>query len=479
MNEADRTCLAFHGAIADFELTTGDAEQAARLLVADSVLCAVAAAPADRTQLALGMVSAFEGMPQAEVVGTALRLPAPTAALVNADAMNLLDADDTFLEAGHFGALQVAVAVAATQRQHGSWRDLLRAVVLGFEVCARLQLAAPAGPVFLATGQLSVGAAVTAMSAAPVRERRTVGNTIGLAMRHANAPTPRSAVLANLGSVKYTPFGSIAATALLTADLAAAGYQADPLLLHASPGFSQAQGAAPANPALLYAPLAPPWAVTRTSLKPYPSFRTGHPAIDALKAAMADMPEVAQAAGEPARLLAPILRIDAHVSEAALRLPIHDATEEIPDDHLAPIRTAMDLRHSLALTLLGVPPGPQWSDARWLRDADVRACKSRIDVAAGPGGGALASVRIVTASGEWWGHCRHNDGDFEPAARRPDWAWIRRKAQNFGVGPEIVDAIEQAPLEARVREVYRHAAHNAHLAAAIGDGPPAGASTPI
>ena len=455
MNESDRACFAFHDAIAGFELAAGEVEQAARLLVADSVLCAVAAASAGRTRLALGIASAFEGVPQAEVAGIALRLPAPAAALVNADAMNLLDADDTFREAGHFGALQVAVAVAATQRRHGSWCDLLRAVVLGFEVCARLQLAAPAGPVFLATGQLSVGAAVTAMSVAPARERRTVGNTIGLAMRHANAPTPRRAVLASLGSVKYTPFGSIAATAMLTADLAAAGYQADPLLLHASPGFSQAQGAAPADPAVLYAPLAPPWQVTRTSLKPYPSFRTGHPAINALKAALADVPEVAQAAGEPARLLASILRIDAHVSEGVLRLPIHDATEEIPDDHLAPIRTAMDLRHSLTMTLLGVPPGPRWSDARWLHDPDVRACKSRIDVAAGPGGDALASVRIVTASGEWWGHCRHNDGDFEPAARRPDWAWIRRKARNFGVDPEIVTAIEQAPLEARVREVYR------------------------
>jgi hypothetical protein len=56
---------------------------------------------------------------------------------------------------------------------------------------------------------------------------------------------------------------------------------------------------------------------------------------------------------------------------------------------------------------------------------------------------------------------------FDSAASRPDWAWQRRKAENFGVDRAIVETVAEAQPVGPVSDVYRTPTHAAGAAAPL------------
>jgi 2-methylcitrate dehydratase PrpD len=83
------------------------------------------------------------GRPEATLLVGGERLAAPVAALANATAIHSVDYDDTLMPAiAHFGAPTVASALALTQRGRASGKELIAAVVAGFEVGGKIGRAA-------------------------------------------------------------------------------------------------------------------------------------------------------------------------------------------------------------------------------------------------------------------------------------------------------------------------------------------------
>jgi len=88
---------------------------------------------------AIGYVETLGGAPEASVVGTALRTSAVNAALANGMLAHADETDDSHAPSRtHPGCAVVPAAFAVAERVRASGEQFLRAVVLGYDVCARV-----------------------------------------------------------------------------------------------------------------------------------------------------------------------------------------------------------------------------------------------------------------------------------------------------------------------------------------------------
>ncbi len=427
----------------------------ARRIVADCLICGLAGAPYERSATFRAVLARDGGVWDATVLGDHRMMPAPHAAAANAEAMNLLDADDSFLSGPHHGALVVPVALAEAEANGEPWARCLLGVILGFEVTARMSFAWPGPAPTFAAGLPAVGTAVAALLASG-SHASVVGHALGLSMRSAPGPVPIVHATGELRSTKYAPYGAIASQAVLAARLAVAGYAADHRYLVMEPGFFHTQGVPDVDPADVLARTAERgWWIEETSLKPYPSYRLAHPAVDLVR-------ELATSArAEPGT----IERIDVWLDPRNRILPFLEAPpRSIAANALAPIRTAMHLPYTLALAALGVPAGPRWSAPETLRDPSVwdvaarvvlhpePACTleevaARVDPRSRVSREACARVRLTVGGAaheaEQWGA----DGDPWNPNRRPGWEWLVRKAESFGADPGIVRRVRDVAVD--------------------------------
>ena len=90
------------------------------------------------------MISHWGGLPESRVLLRGIRLPAPSAALLNASMGHALDFDDTLDSGGsiHPGVSVLASVLAVCDSLNGvTGRDLLLAVALGLDISCRIALA--------------------------------------------------------------------------------------------------------------------------------------------------------------------------------------------------------------------------------------------------------------------------------------------------------------------------------------------------
>jgi 2-methylcitrate dehydratase PrpD len=114
----------------------------ARHHILDTLAAMVSGTGLKPGQLAIGYAEAQGGTPEASVVGTRLRASAANAALANGMLAHADETDDSHAPSRtHPGCAVVPAALAIAERQRASGEEFLRAVVLGYDVCARVNLA--------------------------------------------------------------------------------------------------------------------------------------------------------------------------------------------------------------------------------------------------------------------------------------------------------------------------------------------------
>lgn len=141
------------GVLAGFASRLGwpDLPQAARvhlrLLALDAAGCCLQGSGLPWTALARRQVARQGGRPEATVLGTALKVPAPSAAWVNATAGHGFEMDDIHRDAViHGGSLVFPAALALAEAQGGvTGKELLTAAAAGYEVGCRVGAAAGQG----------------------------------------------------------------------------------------------------------------------------------------------------------------------------------------------------------------------------------------------------------------------------------------------------------------------------------------------
>ncbi|MEO7726889.1 MAG: MmgE/PrpD family protein, partial [Burkholderiales bacterium] len=114
----------------------------AKYHVLDTLAAMVSGAPLLPGRRALAYVGALGGVPEAGVVGSRVVTSAANAALANGMLAHADETDDAYyLALVHPGCSVVPAALAMAERNRRNGAALLRAVVLGYDVCARISKA--------------------------------------------------------------------------------------------------------------------------------------------------------------------------------------------------------------------------------------------------------------------------------------------------------------------------------------------------
>ncbi|GAA0943186.1 MmgE/PrpD family protein [Pseudonocardia zijingensis] len=234
------------------------------------------------------VVRGWGGPPDATAIGTGLRLPAPSAALLNGTLAHSLDFDDTHLPSVlHPSSPVVPAALAVAEATGAPAPVLLDAAGVGIEVAVRLGMGGYdrelGNSVFFERGQHAtsicgaVGAAVAAavvggLDAERIAHAAGIAASMGAGLLEANRTG---------GTVKRMHCGWAAHSGVVAADLAKHGLTGPPTVVEGRFGFLQAFCGERADADAVIAGLGEHWELPGIFFKPYPCNHFTHAGIDA------------------------------------------------------------------------------------------------------------------------------------------------------------------------------------------------------
>jgi len=225
----------------------------------------------------------FSSGPRATLIGQRPRVDMPTAAFLNAVAINVFDFDDTHENTIIHPTAPVAAALfAAAEGYAVTGAELIHAFVLGVEVECRLGNA-------VSPGHYARGWHITA-TCGVFGAAAAVGKLLRLGRREmlwalGNAAAQSSGLVETLGFMaKSVGVGNAARNGALAALMAQNGVEGPPCPLEGPRGFLQVTCDAPDVSALVTG-LGERWELARNMLKPYPCGVVLNPVIDAALAA--------------------------------------------------------------------------------------------------------------------------------------------------------------------------------------------------
>jgi 2-methylcitrate dehydratase len=368
----------------------------AKLLILDTIGCAVAALGEHEARATVEAVTALGGAPQSTVIGVPGKSSVPNAVLANGALLRFLDLNDYLVDfdadgiaMGGHPSDNIAVALAA-----GEWRDrpgaeVLAAVAIGYEIYGRMKnLIDPAGP--------WDGTSASGM-AAPAMAGRLMGLDEGrlahaLALGVARAATPAVMRAGDISAGKYLANALIAQSGVQAAMLAAGGVTGPLEALDHARGLGTVFRP-DRDFSILTRPLSEDGALMRSHVKAFPCLATGQTtvaaairihhmlrgrtdAIERINVTMADTSVIRRQQTDPGRL---------------------DPTSREAADHSFPFLVAVALAD-------GRLTPRQFDHERWNERA-IRALMARTTLATDPAlneageRGHPCVVRVVTRDG--------------------------------------------------------------------------------
>src|SRR4030042_6631697 len=144
--------LANYVASAKYEDLAAEVVDYTKKAVMDTIAWGLGGRKPREGDVLIDIVKEMGGKPQATIMGDPTRVSCEQAAQVNRVITNMLDYDDDILNPniGHMSSLLVPVALAIGEYTNASGKDIINALVLGYEVVIRLRQAEdPSEEVFL------------------------------------------------------------------------------------------------------------------------------------------------------------------------------------------------------------------------------------------------------------------------------------------------------------------------------------------
>ena len=276
-----------------FEDIPADTVEYAKLLIMDSIGCAIGGSRLKPGELVIDFFTQLGGCPEAAILATGKKLPCITAAYVNSYLANVLDFDDTFsLAFGHPGATIIPPGVALAEKIRASGKQLIVAVVTAYEGWGRINQAIAASPerrakVFgLGTHQI-FGAAIVCSKLMGFNSEQTA-NALGIAGANAPVPSVRKQGLDDrpVNWVKNN-FGWASMGGVLAALLTEEGFLGHRYILDGEKGFWIMSGSDRCHFDKMTLNLGTHYLIRNTGFKPYASCRWTHSSLDATATIMA------------------------------------------------------------------------------------------------------------------------------------------------------------------------------------------------
>jgi len=389
----------------------------------------------------------------ATVWGTRVRSTVPGAALANGTYSHARELDD-YGGCGHSGAVVVPAAIAAGEHRRISGRALLAAVVAGYDVAARVTEAAGTyrrhnARGWHSTGTIgSFGSAAAAAKALGLDAGRTA-HAVGIAGSFTGGLW---AFIRDGAMTKRLHPGKAAENGVLAAYLAEQGFTGPAEILEAPwGGFLSTYAPGEFDPAPITADLGRRYLIMRSGIKPFACCAAIHAPLGALLDLIARHGVRADQ----------IARITVRGTAYAVRQLGKQNAETTLD-------AQMSLPYSFAVALRTGRAGPAEYDDRMLRDPDIRALVSRVDLVEDP---ALdeetpkvvevetTDGRRLTGSQEFaFGHARNPLGRADVEAKFARLATPRLGARGADRVRAIVGTLDEEPTLVRLLEALIPAA---------------------
>jgi 2-methylcitrate dehydratase len=364
-------------ALADWSLRGAEAYRSdlvvrqARLLVLDTIGCAIAGARSDVSAAVTDFVLDLGGAPKCTVIGTQLQTGLPNAVLANGVKARCLDLNDVIfiekdgkLSVGGHPSDNIPVALAAGEMMGSTLGQVLEAIAVGYQMFGRLRDVMRFSSLWDGTSASGlVAAAMTGrlMGLDAKRQRHA------LALAAARCATPKVVRWGALSSVKNMANALVAQSGVQAALLAARGLTGPLEVLDHEGGLRQLF-----DPELDFARLwaAPPATpqIMSANIKTFPCIGTAQALV---AAALALAPKLH---GELSR----IQRIEAVMAHLPMILNQQaEATRRVP-------RTREDADHSFtflpAVALADATLSErQFHDQRWL-EPQIRALSAKVEL---------------------------------------------------------------------------------------------------
>jgi 2-methylcitrate dehydratase len=360
--------------LADWALgiKAGDLPQAtleqAKLLVLDTIGCGYAALEEESSHAMITSMAEAGGAPQCTVIGVKDKTSAANAVLLNGALCRILDLNDYVnTKSGQIGGHpsdNIPVALAAGELSGASGREVIAAIVVGYEIYGRFKEAMDRDSDW--DGIVVSGFAAPAM-AARLLGLDTVTLANALALSGARAPTPLVVRHGAISAAKSVANALVAQSAMQATLMAKHGITG-PLDLFENPHGLGALFPGLANGVSLTAPLPADCYLMGCHVKAYPCLATGQAIVHA------GLDIHRQTGGDPNKL--------ARITVAIADTPSLKRQKDDPGRIDPQSREAAD--HSFNfLAAAPIVDGAfglaQFANARW-NAADVRSVMGRLDI---------------------------------------------------------------------------------------------------
>ena len=296
----------------------------AKLVLLDTIGCGLAARQDESARAVVATLAALGDAPQCTVLGQAEKMSAPNAVLANGTLIRVLDLNDYVIGAhpvsgarGGHPRDNIPVALAAAELAGSSGRELLAAILIGYEIYGR-------GKALMRADSPWDGISISGLAAPAMAGRLLALDNDKLAhaiaLCAARAPTPIAVREGAISAAKSIANALIAQNGMQAALLAAAGVTGPLDLFEAERGLKAVFAHAPEFAAdILGAPLPAENFISRVAIKAYPCFAGGQSAIAAalalhrrlggkigslagIRATFADLPIVRRQLADPGRV---------------------------------------------------------------------------------------------------------------------------------------------------------------------------------
>lgn len=273
----------------------------------DAIGCAVGATHEDKCKAsaAIALVDSFHADGPASVIRGGTSHPA-FAALGNGMLINATDNDDTHKRAlAHIGSVVVPAALATTEAVGGNGKDLIVALVAGYEVMARVGMAVM--PTHYRFWHSTATNGTFGAAAAAARALRLDPISVRTAFGHAGTQAAGLNTFFESGDdTKSLHAGKAALNGVLSALMAQMGISSPPDIFGHPKGYLAAYSLEP-KPEILLRGLGSEWMILENGFKFYPSILASHSPIgSSLVITARDAPVVAEIAAVTVRTYATV-----------------------------------------------------------------------------------------------------------------------------------------------------------------------------
>ncbi len=344
------------------EAITDTSLRQAKLLVLDTIGCGFAAVDEVLPRAVLDLVREEGGAPRCTLIGSWEKTSAANAVLANGVLIRALDLND-YVDRDH-PSDNIPVALTIGEMLNAPSRDMLAAIVVGYELYGRMKHLIPMDSPWDGTTISGAVGAVMAGRLLGLDDAR-LGHAIALAM--GRSATSALARFGSISSLKALANPSVAQSAVQAALLAARGATGPLALFESRRGMRGVFSRREAWDALT-APFPQNSYVLQANIKPYPSLVTG-------QAAVAAALDLHRQLGDEAQHVASLRIVMADLP--AVRIQQEDRGRWDPQT-----REAADhcFQFLVAVTLIDGAFGlAQYDNERW-NDPQVRALMGRMEL---------------------------------------------------------------------------------------------------